>query len=132
MSTSSSAGVPVTVARQPSRACSPGAIRRPGRAAETFSAPGLAFAEHGPRDLGISYGWREGRADKLPPSEVVAAAGADEGAGDVLPGQRATGERGGADRPWCDDWAVQPPYRNATSEHIARKIRRKVGKPAKK
>ena len=28
------------------------------RAAETLSVPGLAFAEHGPRDLGLSYGYR--------------------------------------------------------------------------
>ena len=33
------------------------------RAAETLSVPGLAFAEHGPRDLGLSYGYLEGRAD---------------------------------------------------------------------
>ena len=36
------------------------------RATETLSAPGLAFAEHGPRDPGFSYGHLEGRAD--PPS----------------------------------------------------------------
>ena len=27
------------------------------RADETLSVPGLAFAEHGPRDLGLSYGY---------------------------------------------------------------------------
>ena len=43
------------------------------RAAETLSAPGLAFAEHGSRDLGLSYGYREGRADPPLPPEVVAA-----------------------------------------------------------
>ena len=43
------------------------------RAAETLSVPGLAFAEHGPRDLGFSYGYREGRADPPLPPEVVAA-----------------------------------------------------------
>ena len=42
------------------------------RAAET-SVRGLAFAEHGPRDLGLSYGYREGRADRPLPPEVVAA-----------------------------------------------------------
>ncbi len=43
------------------------------RAAETLSVPGLAFAEHGPRDLGLSYGYLEGRADPPLPPEVVAA-----------------------------------------------------------
>ena len=43
------------------------------RAAETLSVPGLAFAEHGPRDLGLSYGHLEGRADPPLPPEVVAA-----------------------------------------------------------
>ncbi len=43
------------------------------RAAETLSIPGLAFAEHGPRDLGLSYGYLEGRADPPLPPEVVAA-----------------------------------------------------------
>ncbi len=43
------------------------------RAAETLSVPGLAFAEHGPRDLGLSYGYPEGRADPPLPPEVVAA-----------------------------------------------------------
>ena len=43
------------------------------RAAETLSVPGLAFAELGPRDLGLSYGYREGCADPPLPPEVVAA-----------------------------------------------------------
>ena len=43
------------------------------RAAETLSVPGLAFAEHGPRDLGLSYGHLEGRADPPLPPEVVGA-----------------------------------------------------------
>ena len=43
------------------------------RAAETLSVPGLAFAEHGPRDLGLSYGYRDGRADPPLPPEVAAA-----------------------------------------------------------
>ena len=43
------------------------------RGAETLSVPGLAFAEHGPRDLGLSYGHLEGRADPPLPPEVVAA-----------------------------------------------------------
>ena len=43
------------------------------RAAETLSVPGLSFAEHGPRDLGLSYGYLEGRADPPLPPEVVAA-----------------------------------------------------------
>ena len=43
------------------------------RAAETLSVPGLAFAEHGPRDLGLSYGHLEGRADPPLPPEVIAA-----------------------------------------------------------
>ena len=43
------------------------------RATETLSVPGLAFAEHGPRDLGLSYGHLEGRADPPLPPEVVAA-----------------------------------------------------------
>lgn len=40
----------------------------------TLSMPGLAFAEHGPRDMGFSYGYLEGRADP-PVPEVVNAAG---------------------------------------------------------
>lgn len=43
------------------------------RAHETLTVPGLAFAEHGPRDLGFSYGHLEGRADPPVPAEVDAA-----------------------------------------------------------
>ncbi len=43
------------------------------RAAETLSVPGLAFAEPGLRDLGLSYGYLEGRADPPLSPEVVAA-----------------------------------------------------------
>jgi 4-hydroxy-2-oxoheptanedioate aldolase len=32
--------------------------------------PGIAFAEHGPRDMGLSYGHLEGRADPPVPKEV--------------------------------------------------------------
>ncbi len=32
-----------------------------------------AFAEHGPRDMGLSYGYLEGRADPPVPAEVDAA-----------------------------------------------------------
>lgn len=39
----------------------------------TLKVPGLAFAEHGPRDLGFSYGYLEGRADPPVPPEVDAA-----------------------------------------------------------
>jgi len=42
-------------------------------AAQTLKVPGLAFAEHGPRDMGFSYGHLEGRADPPVPSEVNAA-----------------------------------------------------------
>ena len=31
---------------------------------------GIAFAEHGPRDMGLSYGYLEGRADPPVPIEV--------------------------------------------------------------
>jgi 4-hydroxy-2-oxoheptanedioate aldolase len=37
------------------------------------TVPGLAFAEHGPRDMGFSYGHLEGRADPPVPPEVDAA-----------------------------------------------------------
>jgi 4-hydroxy-2-oxoheptanedioate aldolase len=37
------------------------------------AVPGLAFAEHGPRDMGFSYGHLEGRADPPVPPEVDAA-----------------------------------------------------------
>lgn len=39
----------------------------------TLTVPGLAFAEHGPRDMGLSYGYLEGRADPPVPPEVDAA-----------------------------------------------------------
>ncbi len=42
-------------------------------AAETLAVPGIAFAEHGPRDMGLSYGYLEGRADPPVPPEVQAA-----------------------------------------------------------
>ena len=42
-------------------------------AEETTAVPGLAFAEHGPRDMGLSYGYLEGRADPPVPEEVDAA-----------------------------------------------------------
>jgi 4-hydroxy-2-oxoheptanedioate aldolase len=40
------------------------------RAEETLAVPGIAFAEHGPRDMGLSYGYLEGRADPPVPKEV--------------------------------------------------------------
>ncbi len=40
---------------------------------KTLAVPGLAFAEHGPRDLGLSFGYLEGRADPPVPAEVDAA-----------------------------------------------------------
>jgi 4-hydroxy-2-oxoheptanedioate aldolase len=40
------------------------------RAEETLAVPGIAFAEHGPRDMGLSYGYLEGRADPPLPKEV--------------------------------------------------------------
>lgn len=43
------------------------------RADETLTVPGISFAEHGPRDLGLSYGYLEGRADPPVPEEVNAA-----------------------------------------------------------
>jgi len=39
----------------------------------TVAVPGLAFAEHGPRDMGFSFGHLEGRADPPIPPEVNAA-----------------------------------------------------------
>lgn len=39
----------------------------------TLKVPGLGFAEHGPRDLGFSFGHLEGRADPPMPPEVDAA-----------------------------------------------------------
>ncbi len=41
--------------------------------AATLAVPGLAFAEHGPRDMGLSYGHLEGQADPPVPAEVSAA-----------------------------------------------------------
>lgn len=41
--------------------------------AKTLKVPGIAFAEHGPRDMGFSYNYLEGRADPPLPKEVVAA-----------------------------------------------------------
>ncbi len=43
------------------------------RAEESLAVPGIAFAEHGPRDLGLSYGYLEGRADPPLPEEVERA-----------------------------------------------------------
>ena len=43
------------------------------QAEATTRVPGLAFAEHGPRDMGLSYGYLEGRADPPVPPEVAAA-----------------------------------------------------------
>lgn len=40
---------------------------------EILAVPGLAFSEHGPRDMGLSYGHLEGRADPPVPPEVNAA-----------------------------------------------------------
>jgi 4-hydroxy-2-oxoheptanedioate aldolase len=42
-------------------------------AEKSIAIPGLAFAEHGPRDMGLSYGYLEGRADPPVPAEVQAA-----------------------------------------------------------
>ena len=42
-------------------------------AEETLQVPGLAFAEHGPRDFGFSLGYLEGRADPPLPDSVVKA-----------------------------------------------------------
>ena len=42
-------------------------------AEESLSVPGIAFAEHGPRDMGLSYGYLEGRADPPVPAEVDSA-----------------------------------------------------------
>jgi len=43
------------------------------KAEQNISIPGIAFAEHGPRDMGLSYGYLEGRADPPIPPEVVTA-----------------------------------------------------------
>lgn len=40
---------------------------------KTLKVPGIAFAEHGPRDMGFSYNYTEGRADPPLPKEVVVA-----------------------------------------------------------
>jgi len=37
---------------------------------KSVALPGIAFAEHGPRDMGFSYGHLEGRADPPVPAEV--------------------------------------------------------------
>ena len=37
---------------------------------KSVAVPGIAFAEHGPRDMGLSYGYLEGRADPPVPEEV--------------------------------------------------------------
>jgi 4-hydroxy-2-oxoheptanedioate aldolase len=42
-------------------------------AEETTRVPGIAFAEHGPRDMGLAYGYLDGRADPPVPPEVAAA-----------------------------------------------------------
>ncbi len=42
-------------------------------AEKTLAISGLCFAEHGPRDMGLSYGYLEGRADPPVPPEVQAA-----------------------------------------------------------
>jgi 4-hydroxy-2-oxoheptanedioate aldolase len=42
-------------------------------AEETLAIPGLAFAEHGPRDFGFSLGFLEGRADPPVPEGVSEA-----------------------------------------------------------
>jgi len=40
-------------------------------APKTLSIPGLCFAEHGPRDFGLSLGYLEGRATPPMPKEVI-------------------------------------------------------------
>lgn len=42
-------------------------------AGTTLKVPGIAFAEHGPRDMGLAYGYLDGRADPPVPAEVDAA-----------------------------------------------------------
>jgi 4-hydroxy-2-oxoheptanedioate aldolase len=42
-------------------------------AENSLMVPGIAFAEHGPRDMGLSYGYLEGRADPPVPAEVDSA-----------------------------------------------------------
>ena len=48
-------------------------------AERSIAVPGIAFAEHGPRDMGLSYGYLEGRADPPVPQE-------EEKAGDTVLG----------------------------------------------
>lgn len=37
-------------------------------AEKSLVVPGICFTEHGPRDMGLSYGYLEGRADPpVPP-----------------------------------------------------------------
>ncbi|MCS7025068.1 MAG: aldolase/citrate lyase family protein [Bryobacteraceae bacterium] len=43
------------------------------KAEQSLAVPGIAFAEHGPRDMGLSYGYLDGRADPPVPPEVEAA-----------------------------------------------------------
>lgn len=43
------------------------------RVEQTVTVPGIGFIESGPRDMGLSYGYLEGRADPPIPPEVVAA-----------------------------------------------------------
>ncbi len=40
---------------------------------QSLAMPGIAFAEHGPRDMGLSFGYLEGRADPPVPAEVDSA-----------------------------------------------------------
>lgn len=40
---------------------------------KSLAIPGICFAEHGPRDMGLSYGYLDGRADPPVPAEVAAA-----------------------------------------------------------
>jgi 4-hydroxy-2-oxoheptanedioate aldolase len=42
-------------------------------AEQSLAVPGICFAEHGPRDMGLSYGYLDGRADPPVPPEVAAA-----------------------------------------------------------
>jgi len=44
-----------------------------GNAEKMLEVPGICFAEHGPRDMGLSYGFLDGRADPPVPPEVAAA-----------------------------------------------------------
>src|SRR4030042_1460468 len=40
---------------------------------KSLAIPGICFAEHGPRDMGFSYGYLDGKADPPVPPEVDAA-----------------------------------------------------------